>query len=143
MNSFDREQYLKQLRMYYSGDRDDTEQFLEDMSDSLDCYLEEHPSATVAEIFQHFGHPKELEEQYEEAILMQRSRKKRFFTKILISMIFISCILVLGAFIIHSHNVMVEVNGHANIILKEEAPSSLSTPDITPSPNEAFFHFKE
>lgn len=34
MNSFNREQYLKQLRMYYSGDRNDTEQFLEEMSDS-------------------------------------------------------------------------------------------------------------
>lgn len=138
MNSFDREQYLKQLRMYYSGDRDDTEQFLEDMSDSLDCYLEEHPSATVAEIFQHFGHPKELEEQYEEAILMQRSRKKRFFTKILISMIFISCILVLGAFIIHGHHIITEVNGHANIILEEETPSNSGPPVNTSSPNPQF-----
>ena len=50
MNSFNREQYLKQLRMYYSGDRNDTEQFLEEMSDSLDCYLKEHPSATTVEI---------------------------------------------------------------------------------------------
>ena len=54
MNSFNREQYLKQLRMYYSGDRNDTEQFLEEMSDSLDCYLKEHPSATAAEIFSSF-----------------------------------------------------------------------------------------
>lgn len=41
MDSFDREQYLQQLREYYSGDRDRIDQFLEDMSDSLDCYLKE------------------------------------------------------------------------------------------------------
>lgn len=45
MDSFDREQYLQQLREYYSGDRDRIDQFLEDMSDSLDCYLKEHPAA--------------------------------------------------------------------------------------------------
>lgn len=43
MDSFDREQYLKELRMYYSGDRDDIEKFLEEMSESLDCYLEANP----------------------------------------------------------------------------------------------------
>ena len=56
MDSFDREHYLKELRMYYSGDRDDIEKFLEEMSESLDCYLEANPSATTAEIFKHFGH---------------------------------------------------------------------------------------
>lgn len=143
MNSFDREQYLKQLRMYYSGDRDDTEQFLEDMSDSLDCYLEEHPSATVAEIFQHFGHPKELEEQYEEAILMQRSRKKQHFKKILIILVFSVCLWVLGAFIVRTHHLITEVNGHANIILEESDPDTSYSPDVSPSPNSGFHILKE
>lgn len=39
MDSFDREQYLQQLREYYSGDRDRIDQFLEDMSDSLWSYV--------------------------------------------------------------------------------------------------------
>ena len=51
MDSFDREQYLQQLREYYSGDRDRIDQFLEDMSDSLDCYLKEHPDAELEAAF--------------------------------------------------------------------------------------------
>ena len=139
MNSFNREQYLKQLRMYYSGDRDDTEQFLEDMSDSLDCYLEEHPSATVAEIFQHFGHPKELEEQYEEAILMQRSRKKQLLLKTLIIIICTVSILILGAFIIHSHQIMTEVNGHAKIILEDSSSEDNINPHDSPTSKHVFY----
>lgn len=120
MNSFNREQYLKQLRMYYPGDRNDTEQFLEEMSDSLDCYLKEHPSATTMEIFHHFGHPKELEEQYEEAVAAQHKEHKKKFFKTVIIAIFAACLLILGAFILHSCEILNEVNGHSEVILKEE-----------------------
>lgn len=65
MDSFDREQYLQQLREYYSGDRDRIDQFLEDMSDSLDCYLKEHPAADASEIYARFGDPEELKKQQE------------------------------------------------------------------------------
>lgn len=109
MNSFNREQYLKQLRMYYSGDRNDTEQFLEEMSDSLDCYLKEHPSATTVEIFHHFGHPKELEEQYEEAVAAQHREHKKQFSKTVIIAIFAACLLIWGAFILHSCEILNEV----------------------------------
>ena len=138
MNSFNREQYLKQLRMYYSGDRNDTEQFLEEMSDSLDCYLKEHPSATTMEIFHHFGHPKELEEQYEEAVAAQhREHKKKFFKTVIIA-IFAACLLILGAFILHSCEILNEVNGHSEVILKEkeiknEKPDNPSPSIILPS----------
>ena len=140
MNSFNREQYLKQLRMYYSGDRNDTEQFLEEMSDSLDCYLKEHPSATTVEIFHHFGHPKELEEQYEEAVAAQhREHKKQFFKTVIIA-IFAACLLILGAFILHSCEMLNEVNGHAEVIIKEkeiknEKPDNPSPSIILPSDN--------
>lgn len=141
MNSFDREQYLKQLRMYYAGDRDDIEQFLEDMSDSLDCYLKDYPSATVAEIFRHFGHPKELQEQYEEAVYKQHSRRKKLLLRILTVLVCTACILIFGAFVIHSHNVFIEVHGHANIFLEEADPDNTIAP-TTPSSN-SFFHIKE
>ncbi|WP_337472875.1 hypothetical protein [Jutongia sp.] len=140
MNSFNREQYLKQLRMYYSGDRNDTEQFLEEMSDSLDCYLKEHPSATTVEIFHHFGHPKELEEQYEEAVAAQhREHKKKFFKTVIIA-IFAACLLILGAFILHSCEILNEVNGHSEVIIKEkeiknEKPDNPSPSIILPSDN--------
>lgn len=140
MNSFNREQYLKQLRMYYSGDRNDTEQFLEEMSDSLDCYLKEHPSATTAEIFHHFGHPKELEEQYEEAVAAQHREHKKQFSKTVIIAIFATCLLILGAFILHSCEILNEVNGHAEVIIKEkeiknEKPDNPSPSIILPSDN--------
>lgn len=137
MNSFDREEYLEQLRMYYSGDRDDTEQFLEDMRDSLDCYLKDHPSATPAEIFQYFGHPKELQEQYEDAIIRRQSKRKQIFSRILIILICAVCFMALGAFIIHSRHVLNEVNGHADVILEEypEVPNSSGT---TPSPKPKY-----
>ena len=140
MNSFNREQYLKQLRMYYSGDRNDTEQFLEEMSDSLDCYLKEHPSATTAEIFHHFGHPKELEEQYEEAVAAQHREHKKHFSKTVIIAIFAACLLILGAFILHSCEILNEVNGHAEVIIKEkeiknEKPDNPSPSIILPSDN--------
>lgn len=140
MNSFNREQYLKQLRMYYSGDRNDTEQFLEEMSDSLDCYLKEHPSATTAEIFHHFGHPKELEEQYEEAVAAQHREHKKQFSKTVIIAIFAACLLILGAFILHSCEMLNEVNGHAEVIIKEkeiknEKPDNPSPSIILPSDN--------
>lgn len=140
MNSFNREQYLKQLRMYYSGDRNDTEQFLEEMSDSLDCYLKEHPSATTVEIFHHFGHPKELEEQYEEAVAAQhREHKKKFFKTVIIA-IFAACLLIMGAFILHSCEILNEVNGHSEVIIKEkeiknEKPDNPSPSIILPSDN--------
>lgn len=138
MNSFNREQYLKQLRMYYSGDRNDTEQFLEEMSDSLDCYLKEHPSATTMEIFHHFGHPKELEEQYEEAVAAQHKEHKKKFFKTVIIAIFAACLLILGAFILHSCEILNEVNGHSEVILKEkeiknEKPDNPSPSIILPS----------
>lgn len=138
MNSFNREQYLKQLRMYYSGDRNDTEQFLEEMSDSLDCYLKEHPSATTMEIFHHFGHPKELEEQYEEAVAVQHKEHKKKFFKTVIIAIFAACLLILGAFILHSCEILNEVNGHSEVILKEkeiknEKPDNPSPSIILPS----------
>lgn len=140
MNSFNREQYLKQLRMYYSGDRNDTEQFLEEMSDSLDCYLKEHPSATTAEIFHHFGHPKELEEQYEEAVAAQHREHKKQFSKTVIIAIFAACLLILGAFILHSCEILNEVNGHSEVIIKEkeiknEKPDNPSPSIILPSDN--------
>lgn len=140
MNSFNREQYLKQLRMYYSGDRNDTEQFLEEMSDSLDCYLKEHPSATTAEIFHHFGHPKELEEQYEEAVAAQHREHKKQFSKTVIIAIFATCLLILGAFILHSCEILNEVNGYAEVIIKEkeiknEKPDNPSPSIILPSDN--------
>lgn len=138
MNSFNREQYLKQLRMYYPGDRNDTEQFLEEMSDSLDCYLKEHPSATTMEIFHHFGHPKELEEQYEEAVAAQHKEHKKKFFKTVIIAIFAACLLILGAFILHSCEILNEVNGHSEVILKEkeiknEKPDNPSPSIILPS----------
>mgnify|MGYP000914956296 FL=1 len=140
MNAFNREQYLKQLRMYYSGDRNDTEQFLEEMSDSLDCYLKEHPSATTVEIFHHFGHPKELEEQYEEAVAAQHKEHKKQFSKTVIIAIFAACLLILGAFILHSCEILNEVNGHSEVILKEkeiknEKPDNPSPSIILPSDN--------
>ncbi|MBS4817222.1 MAG: hypothetical protein KH026_11615 [Clostridium sp.] len=140
MNSFNREQYLKQLRMYYSGDRNDTEQFLEEMSDSLDCYLKEHPSATTMEIFHHFGHPKELEEQYEEAVAAQHKEHKKKFFKTVIIAIFAACLLILGAFILHSCEILNEVNGHSEVIIKEkeiknEKPDNPSPSIILPSDN--------
>lgn len=137
MNSFDREEYLEQLRMYYSGDRDDTEQFLEDMRDSLDCYLKDHPSATPAEIFQYFGHPKELQEQYENAIIRRQSKRKQIFSRILIVLICAVCLMALGAFIIHSRHVLNEVNGHADVIL-EEYPEVPNSSDTTPSPKPKY-----
>lgn len=142
MNSFDREQYLKQLRMYYAGDRDDIEQFLEDMSDSLDCYLKDYPSATVAEIFRHFGHPKELQEQYEEAVYKQHSRRKKHFKRWLIILICMTCLGSLGAFFMRAHHLLKEVNGHANIILEESDPDSSAIPTKSPSPGPGF-HLKE
>lgn len=140
MNAFNREQYLKQLRMYYSGDRNDTEQFLEEMSDSLDCYLKEHPSATTVEIFHHFGHPKELEEQYEEAVAAQHKEHKKQFSKTVIIAIFAACLLILGAFILHSCEILNDVNGHSEVILKEkeiknEKPDNPSPSIILPSDN--------
>lgn len=140
MNAFNREQYLKQLRMYYSGDRNDTEQFLEEMSDSLDCYLKEHPSATTMEIFHHFGHPKELEEQYEEAVAAQHKEHKKKFFKTVIIAIFAACLLILGAFILHSCEILNEVNGHSEVIIKEkeiknEKPDNPSPSIILPSDN--------
>ena len=127
MNSFNREQYLKQLRMYYSGDRNDTEQFLEEMSDSLDCYLKEHPSATTAEIFQHFGHPKELEEQYEEAVAAQHLEHKKQFFKTVIIAIFAACLLILGAFILHSCEMLNEEEA------KDAKPDNYSRTKNVPS----------
>lgn len=77
MDSFDREQYLQQLREYYSGDRDRIDQFLEDMSDSLDCYLKEHPAADAPEIYARFGDPEELKKQQELVRSESHAQRKR------------------------------------------------------------------
>lgn len=142
MDSFDREQYLKELRMYYSGDRDDIEKILEEMSESLDCYLEANPSATTAEIFKHFGHPRELQEQYERSLWLQHHQKGRTGIKTAIVIVCVVCLLFLVNFLIYSYNQFREANGHAEVILEESPVDSTITPDSSapPKPN---FYFSE
>jgi hypothetical protein len=102
MESFDREQYLEQLRVYYSGDRDSLEQFLLDMGDSLDCYLEEYPNASAEEIYQRFGHPEEFRAAYEagkqECRLHRKDILKRIRNTVLlvVGVLFLVCVLYYG-----------------------------------------------
>lgn len=142
MDSFNREQYLEQLRMYYSGDRDDLEKFLEEMGESLDCYLETNPSATTAEIFKHFGHPRELQEQYEQSLWVQHHQKERIGIRVAIVVVCVTCLLFLVDFLIYSYDKFREVNGHADVIFEESPVDSTVTPDSSapPKPN---FYFSE
>lgn len=99
MDSFDREQYLQQLREYYSGDRDRIDQFLEDMSDSLDCYLKEHPAADASEIYARFGDPEELKKQQELVRSESHAQRKRNVIRIAVAAICAVSILALGIFV--------------------------------------------
>lgn len=99
MDSFDREQYLQQLREYYSGDRDRIDQFLEDMSDSLDCYLKEHPAADASEIYARFGDPEELKKQQELMRSESHAQRKRNVIRIAVAAICAVSILALGIFV--------------------------------------------
>lgn len=138
MNAFDREQYLKQLRMYYSGDRESTEQFLEDMSDSLDCYLMEHPSASAIEIFAHFGHPRELMDNYEDALQKQYAKRKKYCFRIAAILICSLFVIAVGIFLVYGHRQLTEVNGHGEIKLETYTIDTTDAPNIssdTPSSN--------
>lgn len=139
MNAFDREQYLKQLRMYYSGDRESTEQFLEDMSDSLDCYLMEHPSASAIEIFAHFGHPRELMDNYKDAMQKQYAKRKKYCFRIAAILICSLFVIAVGIFLAFGHRQLTEANGHGEITLETytidttDAPiNSSDTPSSKP-----------
>lgn len=139
MDSFNREQYLEQLRMYYSGDRDDTEKFLEEMGESLDCYLETNPAATTAEIFKHFGHPRELQEQYEQSLWVQHHQKERTGIRVAIVVICAACLLLLTDFLIYSYDKFREVNGHGEITLHIIETPKPNTPSQTPPPVSIFY----
>lgn len=145
MNAFNREQYLKQLRMYYSGDRESTEQFLEDMSDSLDCYLMEHPSASAIEIFAHFGHPRELMDNYEDALQKQYAKRKKYCFRIAAILICSLFVIAVGIFLAYGHRQLTEVNGHGEIKLETYTIDTTDAPNIssdTPSSNP-YVHISE
>ena len=145
MNAFDREQYLKQLRMYYSGDRESTEQFLEDMSDSLDCYLMEHPSASAIEIFAHFGHPRELMDNYENALQKQYAKRKKYCFRIVAILICSLFVIAVGIFLVYGHRQLTEVNGHGEIKLETYTIDTTDAPKdpLSAPTSESFIHKTE
>lgn len=145
MNAFDREQYLKQLRMYYSGDRESTEQFLEDMSDSLDCYLMEHPSASAIEIFAHFGHPRELMDNYEDALQKQYAKRKKYCFRIVAILICSLFVIAVGIFLVYGHRQLTEVNGHGEIKLETYTIDTTDAPKdpLSAPTSESFIHKTE
>ncbi len=139
MDSFDREQYLKELRMYYSGDRDDIEKFLEEVSESLDCYLEANPSATTAEIFKHFGHPRELQRQYEQAIWKHYQKRKQDRIRIAIVMACIISVTILGFFIFYKSGFFIEANGYGVETLRETEIFDTPSPIESDHPISHFY----
>lgn len=133
MDSFNREQYLQQLREYYSGDRDRIDQFLEDMSDSLDCYLKEHPAADASEIYARFGDPEELKKQQELARSESHAQRKRNVIRIAVTAICAVSILALGVFIGLGWHQWNESNGHIKSNIHEShSPESDELPSSTP-----------
>jgi hypothetical protein len=136
MESFDRELYLKQLEMYYSGDSDCLEQFLLDMSDSLDCYLEEHPAAAAEDIYHHFGHPEELRAEYEAAkqqcqLHQKQNTKRKVFLLCFVASL-AAGILCLAGVLYYVKNHTGDVVGTANNSLYISAPDETLSPTETP-----------
>lgn len=132
MDSFNREQYLQQLREYYSGDRDRIDQFLEDMSDSLDCYLKEHPAADASEIYARFGDPEELKKQQELARSESHAQRKRNVIRIAVAAICAVSILALGMFFHFGHDRISDSKGHATIEIQDNSDSTIEAPSSTP-----------
>lgn len=132
MDSFDREQYLQQLREYYSGDRDRIDQFLEDMSDSLDCYLKEHPAADAPEIYARFGDPEELKKQQDLVRSESHAQRKRNVIRIAVAAICAVSILALVIFVRLGLRQLSDTKGHAEIELQDNSDSTIETPSSTP-----------
>jgi hypothetical protein len=140
MESFDRELYLEQLRMYYSGDRDSLEQFIMDMTDSLDCYLEEHPTASTKDIYQHFAHPEELRAECETVRQQRRWHRRRnrqyqlsHFCLVFFVLIIAFC---LTGILYYGYQQYADAMGKANYSFYHSTPNQTvvpaETPQITP-----------
>lgn len=140
MDSFDREQYLQQLREYYSGDRDRIDQFLEDMSDSLDCYLKEHPAADASEIYARFGDPEELKKQQELVRSESHTQRKRNVIRIAVAAICAVSILALGIFVRPGWEQIINSKGYTVLEEQEsEEDQPLPDPIETPSSTPVFY----
>lgn len=143
MKSFDPEQYLEQLRKYYSGDRENLDQFLQDMNDSLNCYLQEHPNAEREEIYQHFGHPDELRENYEATRQEQKLKKRKRAKLLLIAALVLAAVLGLGSSICWGYQQIIDANGHDEIKLYISPENETLPPIETPSVTPVFYYENE
>ena len=128
MATFNKDQYLEQLQMYYSGEEQYREQFLHDMEDSLDCYLANHPDAAEDDIYQLLGHPDELRQEYQKKQDQMRLNRKEHTRKTLIAAFLIVAIIALGCFTHLAYEQVVDGSGTGEI------STYISDEDGTPPP---------
>lgn len=137
LETFNREQFLKLWQRYYSGDRKNRERFLQDMEDSLDCYLEDHPEAAWEEVCQRFGSPEELRQEYELMRAQRRRALKICASGALIAVFFVIGVAVFGWFANCAYNQVLDGTGKATvdtyIYNENEASLPAATPDCVPN----------
>lgn len=115
MATFNKNQYLEQLQMYYSGEEQDREQFLHDMEDSMDCYLADHPDAAEDEIYQLLGHPDELRQEYQQKQEQMQINRREHTRKALIAAFLTAALITLGCFTHHAYQQIVDGSGEGKI----------------------------
>lgn len=134
MTAFNKDQYLEQLQMYYSGEEQDREQFLHDMEDSLDCYLSEHPDAAEDEIYQLLGHPDELRQEFQQKQDQMQITRREHTRKSLIAAFLIAAIITLGCFTHLAYKQIVDSSGEGKISTYTSDIDATAVPAITNRP---------
>lgn len=116
------------------------DQFLEDMSDSLDCYLKEHPAADASEIYARFGDPEELKKQQELMRSESHAQRKRNVIRIAVAAICAVSILALGIFVRLGWEQIINSKGYTVLEEQEsEEDQPLPDPIETPSSTPVFY----
>lgn len=52
--------YIRQVKRVYSGKHKAKKQFIEEINDAIECYLEQNPEATYSDLLNEFGEPSDL-----------------------------------------------------------------------------------
>lgn len=134
MAVFNKDQYLEQLQMYYSGEEQDREQFLHDMEDSLDCYLAEHTDASEDEIYQLLGHPDELRQEYQQKQDQIKANRKERTKKSMIAAFLIAAIIALGCFTHYAYTQIYDSSGEGKISTRISDENETALPAMTNRP---------
>lgn len=103
MTNTDIENYLVQITKEFKGKRTEKKNFRSDLDDSIACFLDDHPKATLDDIYKHFGTPEVLRtENRKYDIIKKRTKPFRMRHIVILS----SCaLLVIGGLFLLSREV--------------------------------------